>query len=66
METVTVFKEDYNKLLDREFELLTQFATLKGKIRAYSKIIETDPQWVESQLKSLVEDFEKGVDISFD
>ena len=64
METITVFKDSYDELRDREFKQMTQLAELKCKIRAYSTIIDTDPTFVAEQLKLLVKDLEKGVDIS--
>ena len=58
METITVYKDSYKSLLDREFELLMEVATLKGTITALAGM-EDSPEFVFRELKALVENFKK-------
>jgi translation elongation factor EF-1alpha len=59
METITVFKDSYNDLCDREFKLMTQFAELHGQIIALSKM-DDSTDFVMTRLKEIVKDLEKN------
>ena len=53
METITVYKDSYNDLLDKEFEQMLALAELRGKVRALASIIDDNPKFVAEQLKEL-------------
>ena len=59
METTTIFKDHYEKLVDREFELMTDNAKLQGTIIALSKM-EDQPEFVFKLLKELAEKIENN------
>jgi hypothetical protein len=63
METITVFKDSYNELMDREFAKSTELAYIQGTIKALAGM-EDSPEFVFAKLKEMAENFEKGVDIS--
>lgn len=64
METITVYRDTYNDLQDREFSYMTRLAKLQGTIIALADIAKTNPQYVEQTLQSLAEDFgKKEVDL---
>jgi len=63
METITVYKDTYDELIDREFDLSSELAFVKGTIKALAGM-QDNPEFVFGQLKEMAEKFEKGVDIS--
>ena len=63
METVTVFKDSYYEMMDREFATSTELAFVKGTIKALAGM-QDNPSFVFGQLKEMAEKIEKGVDIS--
>ena len=54
METITIYKDSYDQLLDREFELITELAKLKGTIAALAGMDDM-PEYVMKELKKLAE-----------
>lgn len=54
METVTIYKNFYQDLLDKEFELMTELAQLKGTISALAGM-DNMPEYVMKELKKLAE-----------
>ena len=63
METVTVYKDSYDELMDREFATSSELAFVKGTIKALAGM-QDHPEFVFGKLKEMAEKFEKGVDIS--
>jgi hypothetical protein len=63
METITVFKDSYNELMDREFAKSSELAYIQGTIKALAGM-QDNPDFVFGQLKEMAEKIEKGVDIS--
>ena len=61
LETITVFKDEYYRMMNREFEKSSDLAFLQGTIRALSTM-DDSPDFVFRQLKEIVEKFEKEVD----
>lgn len=56
METVTVYKDSWENLQEREFQLATELAELKGKLAALAN--ETTPsEYALAQLKEIVKNF---------
>lgn len=63
METITLYKDTYEAIVDREFKQMMELATLKGKIRALSTMDDM-PEFVLRELKEIAAEFEKEVDIA--
>lgn len=57
METITIYKDSYEKLRSSEFEYLTAHAHLQGTIIALADIIKTNPAYVAEKLSELAEQF---------
>jgi hypothetical protein len=56
LETVAVFKEDWDKINNKEFETAMELAKIKGKIQALSEI-DDSPEFVMKQLKEIASNF---------
>jgi hypothetical protein len=62
-ETITVYRDTYEKLQTREFTLRTELSTLRGQIIGLSKVAETSPEYaLEAFLKIAQEISKKEVD----
>jgi hypothetical protein len=57
METITVYRDTYEELQDREFKLMTQLAELKGTINALADM-QDNPEFVFKILKETVDKFD--------
>lgn len=59
METITVFKDSYEKTFENELKYMSELARLKGTIIALADIMDSNPEYVSKELKRLVAtDFE--------
>ena len=57
METITVFKESYEELQDREFKYMTENAKLKGTIDGLLSVLDlVDKDQIERCLKDILEE----------
>ena len=62
METITVYKDSYDRLVQSEFDNLTEYARLRGHIIALAEIMKTNPRFVQDKLNEMAEKFQKEVD----
>lgn len=58
METVTIYKDDYADMMERDFEMMTQLAEMRGTIKALAGM-EDSPEFVFKMLKEMVDKFDK-------
>lgn len=57
MDTVVVYKDEYDRLNNDEWALRNELAEIKGTIRALANNIDDHPEFVAKQLKELVDKF---------
>jgi len=55
-ETVTIFKDTYQTLIDREHKQMLELATIKGRISALADM-EDNPRFVFDLLKTMKKDW---------
>jgi len=55
-ETVTIFKDTYQTLIDQEHKQMLELATIKGRISALADM-EDNPQFVFDLLKTMKKDW---------
>jgi hypothetical protein len=61
METITVYRDDYETMRDREFQFSSDFAFLRGTLEALAGM--NDAEYVHEQIKKISEKLQSGVDI---
>lgn len=58
METITIYRNTYRELVDKEFSQMMELATLKGRISAMADM-EDNPKFVFDMLKEMKTEFGK-------
>ena len=63
METVTVYKDSYDADQEQLFRYTHELFHLRGTVIGLAECMDTNPEFVAEQLKTLAEKFKTGVDI---
>ena len=56
LETITVYRDSYEEICDKNYEQGKELAVLRGTIQALAEMDES-PEFVFKQLKELVQNF---------